>query len=392
MRTASASESVAETINTHAEQQVLKLLGSESSTEVEANPANPQQAIIEASPRRPGQTGITAQSVRLRDIPGLAQVSTVVRLNQPEINLSDFSITGEAIRAIAPGGRARPRLFTASTEGKLVGFAEFRAALPDRRWHAIALGTMTGLNDAELVEDALLRHAVSAAGSRGVKRLYARVPSGTGIVNSFCKVGFSPFATETIFFAEEVAQQGQPISVRRQEQADTWAIHQLYNATVPRQVQYAEALTSHRWDLSSAEELARGSNRSGWLVDDGHAVAAYGRITRGRRAQTIELLYLPDRQEVLCGLIDALLNQVRSHIGSGAAYCVLRGYQAEAAKELERRSFEPVLEQDLLVKYTTATARAAQFEPIPLHAEVIERLPKRVPSFLHQKPGDEAAS
>lgn len=334
---------------------------------------------------------LTVRSAHLADLPALSRMSTVHRLNQPEIGLRRYSIVRETIRSLAPGGRTRPRTFVACVADKVVGFAEFRAALPDRRWHAIALATATGVYDAGPVEDALLRHAITAAGLRGVKRLYARAPSGSDLVNSFCRVGYSPFATETIFVADAVQIRGGTLPVRRQEQTDTWAIHQLYNATVPRQVQYAEALTSHRWDLSAFDELAPGSQRTGWLVDEGHAVAAYGRVTHGKNAHTIELLYLPDHSDMLSGLIDTVLFQMRATGHSGRIYCVLRGYQVEAAKELESRGFEPLLEQDLLVKYTTATARVPQSESLALHAEVIERLPKRVPSFLQQKPSDETA-
>lgn len=334
---------------------------------------------------------LSVRSAHLTDLPALGRMSTVFRLNQPEIALRRYSIVGETLRAVAPGGRSRPRTFVACVADKIVGFAEFRAALPDRRWHAIALATATGVYDSGPVEDALLRHAITAAGLRGVKRLYARAPSGSDLVNSFSRVGFSPFATETIFVADTVQVVGGTLPVRRQEQTDTWAIHQLYNATVPRQVQYAEALTSHRWDLSAFDELAPGSKRTGWLVDEGHAVAAYGRVTHGKSAHAIELLYLPDHPDVLRGLIDTLLFQMRATGHSGRIYCVLRGYQVEAAKELESRGFEPILEQDLLVKYTTASARAPQPESLALHAEVIERLPKRVPSFLQQKPRDKTA-
>jgi len=338
-----------------------------------------------------GPLNLVVRAIRMRDIPSLSRMSTVLELNQPELSLTHYSVIGEAVRAVAPGGRSRPRLFGAHVGERFVGFAQFQAALPDRRWHAISLGTATGVYGTGPVEDALLRHAITAAGLRGVKRLYARVPSGTDAVNTFCRIGFAPFATETVFVLDEIAPRGQPLKVRRQEQTDTWAIHQLYNATVPRQVQYAEALTSHRWDLSSANELARGSVCSGLLVDDGHAVATYGRVTRGREAFTIELLYQPDRLETLRGLLDSLLIHIREEQKNRRVYCVLRGYQVEAAAELEGRGFEPGLEQDLLVKYTTATARAPQPEPIALHAEVIERLPKRVPSFLQQKPRDETA-
>lgn len=348
----------------------------------------------EAAAETPGtgsRLDLSVRSAHVTDLPALARVSTVHRLSQPEMSLRDSSILRDALRALLPGGRGRRHLFVACVADKIVGYAEFQAALPDRRWHAMALGTATGVYDAGPVEDALLRHAITAAGLRGVKRVYARAPSGSNLVNSFCRVGFAPFATETIFVTDLAQVRGGTIPVRPQEQTDTWAIHQLYNATVPRKVQYAEALTSHRWDLAAMDELAPGSRRSGWLVEEGHAVAAYGRVTLGKNASAIELLYLPDHPEMLSGLIDSVLLKMRAAGRTNRIYCVLRGYQAEAAKELESRGFEPILEQDLLVKYTTATARAPQPEPLALHAEVVERLPKRVPSFLHQKPRDETA-
>lgn len=141
-------------------------------------------------------------------------------------------------------------MFVACVEEKIVGFVHFQPVYQDQRWHAVALGTETGVYDASPVEDELLRHAVTAAGLRGVKRLYARIQSGTDLVNSFERVGFAPFATETIFVAETYISEGRSAPIRAQDTTDTWAIHQLYNATAPRQVQYAEALTSHRWDLS----------------------------------------------------------------------------------------------------------------------------------------------
>jgi hypothetical protein len=339
-----------------------------------------------------GPVDVAVRSIKLRDVPGLVRIPNVLLLNQPEAGLGSFSATAEALRAIGPGGRSRPRLFTAAVDERVVGFAEFRATLPDRRWHAIALGSATGVYDAGPVVDAMLRHAITAAGLRGVKRLYARAPNDSDTVECFCRAGFAPFASETVFAAEEIEQRGQPIPVRRQEQTDTWAIHQLYNATVPRQVQYAEALTSHRWDLTGADELAPGSIRSGWLVDEGHAVAAYGRITHGRQSHAVEVLFLADRFDIVSGLIDALLNQIKPRLKGGTVYFVLRGYQTEAVKILEMRGFEPVREQVLLVKYTTAAARPAAVEPVALHADVIERLPKRVPSFLKQEPRNDPAN
>jgi hypothetical protein len=328
--------------------------------------------------------GIGVRSARFGDLPTLARMQHVITLNQPEIQLGGYSVTRAALAAMTPGGGARPRLFVACVEDRVVGFAQFQPAYSDRRWHAVAVGSSTGVYDASPVEDVLVRHGITAAGLRGVKRLFARIPSGTDLVETFGQSGFSPYATETIFVSDSAVSLDAPHVARRQEQTDTWAIHQLYNATAPRTVQYAEAVTSHRWDLRGADELAHGARRNGWLIDDGHLVAAYARVSHGRRASSLELLYLPDTNEALCGLIDTVLRDLRQTSRNRRVFCTLRGYQVEAAKVLEERGFEPVLEQDLHVKYTTASVRAPQPEPISLHAEVIERLPKRVPSFLQQ--------
>lgn len=343
------------------------------------------------APDLPNRLDLSARTAHLTDLPALLRMPVVHRLNQPENALRRYSIAREMLRTVAPGRRSRPRIFVACVADKIVGYVVFQATLPDRRWHAVALATATGVFDAAPVEDALLRHAITAAGLRGVKRLYARAQSGSDLVESFHRVGFSPFATETVFMAESATGDASSLPIRAQERTDTWAVHQLYNATAPHQVQYAEALTSHRWELSAFDELAPGARRQGWLVDEGHTLAAYGRVTIGQDAATIELLYLPNHTETMRGLIDSVLFRMRTAGRAGRVYCVLRGYQAEAAKELECRGFEPILEQDVLVKYTTATARSPQPEPLTIHAEVIERLPKRAPSFLKQKPSDEAA-
>jgi hypothetical protein len=102
----------------------------------------------------------------------------------------------------------------------------------------------------------------------------------------------------------------------------------------------------------------------------------------------LELFYGGEHSGMLPGLVDTVLTRLRTHTVVKQVFCALRGYQAEAAKVLEERGFDPILEQDLLIKYTTATARVPQFESLPLHSEVIERLPRRVPSFLHSSPRD----
>jgi hypothetical protein len=105
----------------------------------------------------------------------------------------------------------------------------------------------------------------------------------------------------------------------------------------------------------------------------------------------VEFIYAPDHHQIVPDLLDGVVARLRAVSHVGRVYCPLRGYQAEAVAAIEDRGFDPVLEQDLCVKYTTVSARLPQPETVPFHAEVIERLPKRVPSFLHGRPGDGTA-
>jgi hypothetical protein len=65
--------------------------------------------------------------------------------------------------------------------------------------------------------------------------------------------------------------------------------------------------------------------------------------------------------------------------------CALRGYQSELGAALEECGFDPALEQDVLLRYTTATVRAPAHEAFPFHVEVREKLPQRVPTFLQRR-------
>ncbi len=44
------------------------------------------------------------------------------------------------------------------------------------------------------------------------------------------------------------------------------------------------------------------------------------------------------------------------------------------------------------MKYTTANVRAPAFEVVRFHVEARDKLPQRVPTFLHGQPRDDAVS
>jgi hypothetical protein len=334
---------------------------------------------------------LNVRSVRPTDVLDLRGMTTVLALNQPEINFSGYSPMRAALSALAPGGKFKPRLFTAVSDERVVGFAHFQPLSPDQRWQLIAIGSATGVYEASPVWEQLVAESVVAAGLRGVKRLYGRAPVESAAAESLGAVGFSPYAEESIQVARPPLTASN-VKMRAQEQTDTWAIHQLYNSAVPRQVQFAEAFTSHRWDLRAVPEGMPGVSSSGWLIEERHQVIGYARIRSRGSVHTIELIYSPERIDVLDELIEGTLARIKLAGRKDRVYCATRGYQQEAATALERHGFTTAMEQELHVKYTTANVRVAQTEAIPFHAEVIEKLPKRVPSFLPGKPQDESAT
>jgi len=329
---------------------------------------------------------IAVSPVTLRDLTALRGLDPLFRLNQPDAQLAPYSSLRAGIAAVLPGARRRRPVFVAFAGDRLVGFAEFRPVLPDERWVLLALGHSVGVFAADPVWEALLAHGVRAAGLRGVRRLFLRTPVGAAYIPALRRLGWLPYATETVFAAYDLTGTAGAWVPRPQRAADTWAIHQLYNGVTPRSVQDTEAWTSHRWDLRPPT-MRRGVSVAGWLMDDGHHLVGYGRVSSRHRTHLIELVNHPDYSallpDLIGGVVATLPNQARRRV-----YCAVRAYQPELARRLEEHGFAPIVEQELHVKYTTVSVRSTVPETALFHVEVRDNVPRRVPTFLHRKTGD----
>lgn len=337
---------------------------------------------------------LIVRNARLADVPELRRLRPMFELNQPMNQLKPFTGMRDGLLATLPVLRGRRPAYVARVGDRLVGFAQFRPREPDDRWIAVAIGTSVGVYESDPVIEALLEHGVRSAGLLGVKRLYAKVPRDYPLLSAFRRQAWTPYATETIYAAAPprptVSASG---SLRPQVASDTWAIHQLYSATVPKPVQDAEALTSHHWDLGSksGKSTMTAGSATGWLLEEGHVLVGYARLLASARATLLDVLYKPERTEVLSDLVNCALDVVRSG-ASRRVYCAVRGYQAELATSLEDRGFLLEIEQELLIKYTTATVRLPIVDAVQFQLEVGEKIPQRVPTFLQGRSGDGAAS
>ncbi len=353
------------------------------------SPRNPAPAVfpLPNGGTRPDSLPVTVRYIRLGDVPRLRRLDPLHILDRPESTVQGWRPLRGALASATPGGRDRRPAFVVEAGDRLVGYARFQTTAPDGRWTLVALGAAMGVYDAEPVWEALLSTAVRQAGLRGVRSLFARIPWGVGASPLMSRLGWQPYATETLFLAHDVrgawrdAMRPRPMKV-----SDTWSVHQLYAAAVPTAVQQAEAFTSRRWE--SAARGAKGRS-AGLLFEDGPHLVGFARVTTGPGGRALDVLVHPERREVAGRMLDGALAALAP--GGGRIWATLRGYQDELASPLQDRGFQPVFEQELFVRYTTARVRQPAPEPAPFALDVRERAARQVPSFLAGAPDDRTA-
>lgn len=316
---------------------------------------------------------------RASDLRGIRNAQALYHANQPETFLSSYSSLRHGIRSLWPLPRERPRMFVAHEHHQLAGFADFCPIGPDLRWQLVAVGLTPGGQRGRAAE-ALLRFGATTAGEDGVKRLYASLPLDSLLMDDVHAVGFHPYAEEDILLVDRLPQKRMPLALRPQEQADTWAIHQLYNAAVPRQVQYAEAYTSHVWDITVRRRSA--ADTRCWVVEDGHQLAGYLRIASRREWHVIDVVVSPERPDVLATLLTGTAAYIGSRPGR-RIFATVPTYQQHHLAEFEAIGFKHGWRQQRHVKYTTVTARAPMAETVLTPVDARERVTKRVPTFMH---------
>jgi hypothetical protein len=335
------------------------------------------------------QIKIAVGRVRWMDILPLRSIRQRFILNQPARHLSSGQPFQAGLKQLVPFMPASDRVFVARAERRPVGYAVFNVLYPDRRWVLEGIGANLGIYESQPVWEELVNYGVVAAGLEGTKRLYARVPCGSDLAPVVRASGFTPYASEFVLGAPLLSLNYASARVRRQQGPDVWSIHQLYMATVPQPVQYAEALTSHRWDINP--RFSASSLQAGWIIEDGFQVVAYLRAESRPDSHVLEFLIRPEHGELFPHLLAGALADLAG-MAPRQVHILVRGYQQEFIRPLQDRGFSVQLEQDLHVKYTTAMARLPVATVVNFPQEVKEPAGKRVPTFLNGSSGDPASN
>jgi hypothetical protein len=334
---------------------------------------------------------ISVRKLGIRDLRHIVSNYRLVHVELPDSLLERSGPLSAAIRGLRPLKRSAPMTYLAFTDAdRFLAFVQVRQVAPDRRWVISGVGLANGLFEPERVVEELLEYSITRAGNRGVKRLCARVPVDSPIRQAFSDTGFEAFTAEDLYgFHGSPALSAAPVAMRIQDASDTWAVHQLYHAAVPKQVQFAEAWTSHQWDV--AHPKRQHQFWRSYVLENDRQIVAYARIRMGMNAAAIEFMYLPEERGELPAFCASVIAAVVEDGGANRIFIPARAYQAELATVLENADFSIVRRQDLLIRYTAVKVKAAE-TVILAPADVRERHPKQVPTFLKGRARDEASA
>lgn len=331
----------------------------------------------------PSPDAMRVRRMRIRDVRWLASRIDAMYLDQPLVETDRAGVFLTGARSLRPLDRTRPLTHLAFTGGDdFAGVIQFRQTALDPRWTAVAIGLIDGVAEPDRVVDALLEFSIKRAGSRGVKRLFARIPRESEMGERFRIAGFEPYMRETILqITPQDGLYALSSRVRAQDAAETWAVHQLYHACAPKSVQFAEAWTSHRWDIGANGKGPAGC--SSFVIEEGNQLVAHARMVNGNNAAVIEAMYLPGDALAGIEIVQDVIRRARTQHGAKRIFLTVRGHQSELLGGMNGPGCTILGDQDLTVRYTAVKVAAKAVDvPKPVGIEVRERAPKRVPTFM----------
>lgn len=307
--------------------------------------------------------------LRIRDLLVLNRIQqSTVRFNLPDSLIRPPSPSAAALVQIWPWRSFDPHCYVYIDKGKLLALVQAESRPRRTEWDVVALHSTYGESDAcrPINHDLwmrLLEYLCAAAGQKGVKRLFARVPDDVPEFRVFRDLGFYSYSHEQILFLHKAVHPPFPEgSIRPQRGNDNWNIQRLYTASTPRAVQEAEAATSGQWDINRSG-LAGRVKEMGYVWEEDHQVLAYLRMTVSRGARVMSVLSLPGRSDLLEPLLQYGL-AILSDSTERGVYCSVREYQEDLESVLLDNGFEPHSGQSLLVKHTTVRVKGWRREKV----------------------------
>ena len=225
--------------------------------------------------------------------------------------------------------------------------------------------------DAQAAWSRLINYAVTAAGERGIQRIFGCVGNGSPERAVLSAAGFSLYAREDIYrLAVAPRSQAQaPSGIRPEQSVDRVGINRLYSGITPRLVQQAEFPTGIGTDwLCGPMDWTQGE---GFILEDKVGMAGYGYLMSGRIGHWLRILVHARAYDRASELVDyglALLN----YYPPLPVYCEVREYQGGIRVPLEERGFQMFSAQCRLVRHTMARIKEPARSLVPALEKRVE--------------------
>jgi ribosomal protein S18 acetylase RimI-like enzyme len=238
--------------------------------------------------------------------------------------------------------------------------------------------------------DPLLTHLCNHGVEHGVSRFYVRIPVDHPLVALFLEQGFTQYATEQILYRDDSHSQPRVLPqphtdaglLRPARRDDAGAIYLLYLRTTPSHVANLEGPSQKAWQSGFQQgwpaRLGRDEVRQ--FVAEVSGVQAWVAVRPPSPARPTLLAIMCEGQdaEFREDVIDAALAQAPP----GPVSCVLRHYDSELIRSLQRRGFEIfgsqlLLVRDLALKVRLADTAKSKKKGVLVHAGLARTVPAR---------------
>jgi len=209
--------------------------------------------------------------------------------------------------------------------------------------------------------------------ARGIQRLFASLPEAGPEQEIFQQSGFSVYACEDIFHLAQAPTDlaASAVPGLRPQQTEDWpALQKLCIAITPQRVRQIEggiAITPAEGERHQGYVLpgsgAEGDSPAGKGAGGDDLIAAlYLHI--GRQAHWLRLLVHPDARDAAGAVVTWALSRLAGQ-PPRPVYCNVRQYEAGQRDALQAAGFELDHARTLMVKQTTAWAKAPVQELVP---------------------------
>jgi predicted N-acetyltransferase YhbS len=309
-------------------------------------------------------TQLKLRAANLLDIARIEQIhrEAVARFSAVPPPARLWGLVSQTLSALLPLSQ-ETLIYVAEEGGKVVGFVQASGqplgiSLPAKITTLQVLNLcVAGGADERQVAPGLVEHLVEQAGSKGVHRLFVRIPMDDPLTVIFRSQGFRQYATESVLYAEvpEMRSTAEPPGLRSAGRKDDRRLYQLYRKVTPQGVAHLEAPTYKDWkalrSVPGQQEVVDRVEIVGWC--------GVHRSSAGR-PHTLSFMALPE-----AGLADELSDHAIGVTDAQPAWSSLRHYDAHIIDALRGRGFTVLLTQALLVRDVTVTVPVTEKGLVP---------------------------